>query len=154
MVVVQARSEPGPPVTLRFSPDGVRIAPVSPARQRALRLFCGLLMGAFAVAAVAVNADVRGLHGVGTGLWVTAAVLAVTCAAAAGWWGFAVRADRRRPAETLTATDVAAGSSTADDGTVTVALTLADGTERAFSARGYQGTLLAAEFGRLLAVHS
>ncbi|AGL16861.1 hypothetical protein L083_3351 [Actinoplanes sp. N902-109] len=126
---------------------------VSPVRQRAARLACGLLIAAFAVAAVAVNTDVRGFRGAGTGLWVAAGVLAVACGAAGGWWFSTVRADRRRPAGTLTPGEVASGTSSTADGTVTVALTLADGSARSYSARGHQGALLAGEFGRLLAVH-
>ena len=154
MVVVQARTAAGAPVTLQFAPGEVRVTAMSPARQRALRVACSLLIAAFALAAVAVNADVRGLPAVGTGLWIAAGVLAVACALAGGWWLSLVRVDRRRPATTITAADVSSARSDADNGSVTVTVTLGDGGEQAFSALGYQGTLLAGEFGRLLAVHS
>ncbi len=78
---------------------------------------CSLLIAAFAVAAVAVNADARGLPVVGTDLWVAAGVLAVVGVTGGGWRSLLGPTchDDRRP-------QVAPARSTAA-GTVTVGIT-------------------------------
>jgi hypothetical protein len=152
MSVMQARTESGGTVALEFGVDGVRVRAISSARQRALRLFCGLVFVAFGTGAVAVNIDTQASVAVGDWVWVAAGVLALGCVGAGVWWLVEVVRDRRRPAGVITVGDVTESSSAVQDGLVTVSLTLAAGGERSFSALGYRGTVLANEFRTLLAV--
>jgi hypothetical protein len=152
MAVMQARTESGGTVTLEFGDDAVQVRTISPVRQRALRLLCGLVFVAFGTGAVAVNIDTQASSAVGRWVWVAAGVLALGCVGAAVRWLVEVVRDGRRPAGVITAADVAEGRSAMKEGLVTVTLTLAAGGERSFSALGYRGNLLADEFGTLLTV--
>ena len=151
MDVSNVRTESGRLVTLRFGDDRVEVHEISPARQRALKAFAGGLIVGIGLAAVAVNAGDRGFSGLHIVLWIVTAVVLLGGLVGGGvWWLVLARRDRKRGPSTIDAASVVGARSSAENGLVTVALQLADGADREFSAVGHAGTLLSARFGEVL----
>ncbi|RSM71635.1 hypothetical protein DMB66_07250 [Actinoplanes sp. ATCC 53533] len=134
-----------------FSSDAVEIHEMTAGRQRAARISGGSLVVAFGLAAVAVNAEDRGNHGLGVALWVMTGVLVLVGAIGAGaWWMGSALRQSRRDAVVIAAPSVTAAESVVRDGRVTVTVRTDDGPARTFSAVGHAGATLATEFARLL----
>ncbi|WP_127506181.1 hypothetical protein [Actinoplanes solisilvae] len=151
MRVANVRTGAGNLVNLRFMPDRVRVQQINAVRQRAARTCAGgLLLGA-SLAAIAVNAGSRGLDGVRLGFWIAAAVVVLVGVVGGGaWWLVLAARDRGERTSTILASSIAGARSTVTDGEVTVALALADEPDQTFAVNGHAGTVLSAEFGKLV----
>ncbi|MFI5933833.1 hypothetical protein [Actinoplanes sp. NPDC051494] len=151
MRLARVRTGTGEWVSLEFGPGGVEVRAISAVRQRAARVCGGSLVVAFSLAAVAMNADNRGVPVLGPTMWIAAVVVLVAGGLGAGcWWLASVLRQRGEDRDVITADTVTAARSSVADGEVTVSISTADGAERSFSVAGHAGAVLATEFGRLL----
>ncbi|MFI7068904.1 hypothetical protein [Micromonospora sediminicola] len=150
MKVFPVALDSGETASLHLDDTTVWITPAAARWRRLLRWSAGSVLVGLGLAAIA-----NGLtHAVSptVGLVSTGVAVALVLAGAAGAAaaGALIWRAERRPADSLSAADVAFARSEADNGRITVTVEHADGVTRTFSATGMAGARTAQLFARML----